>query len=88
MNDRDLYSRIPGIERPWSVTEVRLDIRAREVVVRVAADPGARLVCPRCGNDASRYDTRSRRWRHVDTCQLRTILEADLPGVERATDGV
>jgi transposase len=29
-----------------------------------------------------RYDARRRRWRHLDTCQLKTILAADVPRVE------
>ena len=34
----------------------------------------------RCGG--SRYDTRQQQWRHLDTCQYRTILEAGVPRVE------
>lgn len=40
MNDKELYARILGIERPWIVSEVKLDMKAREVVVCVAVDPG------------------------------------------------
>ena len=28
------------------------------------------------------YDSRRRRWRHLDTCQYKTILEADVPRVK------
>ena len=30
---------------------------------------------------ARRYDTRRRRWRHLDTCEFRTILVAQMPRV-------
>jgi transposase len=88
MNDKELYARILGIERPWIVSEVKLDMKAREVVVCVAVDPSTRLLCSTCGKVAPGYDSRRRRWRHLDTCQLRTILEADVPRVECPTDGI
>ena len=62
-----------GIEAPWRVEDVELNLQQGEVVVRVAHDGGA-LTCPECGRPANRYDTRQRRWRHLDTCQYRTIL--------------
>ena len=37
------------------------------------------LRCPECGRPSPRYDTRRRRWRHLDTCQYRTILAAEVP---------
>ena len=42
---------------------------------------GEALNCPECGQPAWRYDTRQRRWRHLDTCQYRTILAAEMPRV-------
>jgi len=35
-----------------------------------------------------RFDTRTRRWRHLDTCQYRTILVAEVPRVECPEHGV
>jgi transposase len=34
------------------------------------------------------YDSRRRRWRHLDTCQLRTVLEADVPRGTCPTHGI
>nr|WP_330178570.1 transposase family protein [Candidatus Vondammii sp. HM_W22] len=31
---------------------------------------------------SSGYDSRKRRWRHLDTCQYKTILVADVPRVQ------
>ena len=36
----------------------------------------------------SGYDSVTRRWRHLDSCQFKTILEADLPRVECPDHGV
>ena len=87
MRDTQLYGRILGVEHPWRVTEVELDLKASEVRVRVEHGDET-LVCPECGKAGPGYDRRTRRWRHLDTCQHRTILIADVPRVECAEHGV
>ena len=48
MQDRALYARLLGIERPWHVTEVELRLEEEQaVVVSVALDAGAALACLR-----------------------------------------
>src|SRR5690606_22817775 len=47
-----------------------------------------KLTCPKCGQVCPGYDRRPRRWRHLDTCQLKTVLEADVPRVECNEHGV
>ncbi|MFN0250332.1 MAG: ISL3 family transposase [Kofleriaceae bacterium] len=88
MNERQFYTQIFGIQSPWTVSDVALDVKRAEVVVRVDADPEASLGCPECGNASPRYDKRTRRWRHLDTCQFMTIIESDVPRVTCAEHGV
>jgi transposase len=88
MNDRDLYARILGVESPWMVKAVELDDAGVEVRVMVEHGDRQSLRCPCCGKPASGYDTRRRRWRHLDTCQYRTILVAEVPRVECVEHGV
>jgi transposase len=87
MRDHELYTRILGIEPPWRVDEVKLDLAGGEVQVFVVAAEAA-LRCPSCGKECPGYDRRQRRWRHLDTCQYRTILVADLPRVQCQEHGV
>src|SRR5712691_2191793 len=87
MRDKDLYEKILGIEAPWSVTEVELDLKKGEVRVHVA-DTSERLTCPECGKPCPGYDRLPRRWRHLDTCQYRTVLVALVPRVECPEHGV
>jgi len=82
------YATILGIEAPWHVTAVELKERAEEVHVTVALGASARRVCPTCARVCPGYDTRRRSWRHLDTCQFKTILWADVPRVECAEHGV
>lgn len=87
MHDKDLYARILGIQLPWRVQDVELRLDAGEVHVRLGIERTA-LQCPTCGAESPGYDTRERRWRHLDTCQYRTIVTAEVPRVCCATHGV
>jgi len=88
MQDRDLYATILGIRPPWEVSEVELRAAEEEVLVRLVHGEAGELPCPLCQRKAPRYDARVRRWRHLDTCQFRTILEAPVPRVNCSEHGV
>ena len=87
MKDTELYSQILGIEKPWKVVDVQVSLADDEVQVVVARN-GGKLLCPKCGKACPGYDQRPRRWRHLDTCQLKTVLQADVPRVNCAEHGV
>lgn len=88
MRDTDLYAQILGLHAPWHVTGVDLDRAAGSVTVEVTAVEGVTFACPTCGKPAPGYDRRRRKWRHLDTCQYTTVLEADVPRVNCAEHGV
>lgn len=87
MKDTQLYRQILGIEKPWKVTEVKVSLADDEVEVTVVCASG-KLVCPKCGKQCPGYDKRQRRWRHLDTCQLKTLLVAEVPRVRCPEHGV
>ena len=87
MRDIELYRAILGLPAPWSVASVDLDVKAQRVVVHVEAGPGP-FPCPECGTAAKGYDSKPRRWRHLDTCQFTTWIEADVPRVDCPAHGV
>ncbi|MCA9299744.1 MAG: ISL3 family transposase [Phycisphaerales bacterium] len=86
MRDHELYSKILGIESPWKVVGVDLDMEAGEVRVNVefVGTPS----CTECGKRCPGYDSRVREWRHLDTCQLQTFIRAEVPRVECDEHGV
>lgn len=88
MRDTDLYAQILGLQAPWEVVHVDLDRSSSNVVVHVAAATDAVFACPTCGQPAAGYDRRERRWRHLDTCQYTTILQAQVPRVTCPEHGV
>jgi transposase len=88
MKDRKLYEQLLGIGAPWSVRDVQLRLADGEVLVQVAYDAKRQVRCPQCGRPGSRYDTRKRQWRHLDTMQFRTLIETDVPRVNCTEHGV
>ncbi len=88
MKDKDLYAQILGITYPWTVRDVDLRLQVGEVIIQLDLVSGYALTCPLCGKPAPGYDTRQRRWRHLDTCQYRTVMIADVPRVECEEHGV
>ncbi len=61
---------------------------AGEVTVHVEHDSEVRPTCSHCGVPCPGYDRRSRTWRHLDTCQLKTLIVAEVPRVTCPTHGV
>ncbi|HEY0980857.1 ISL3 family transposase [Schlesneria sp.] len=89
MQDRELYQQILGLKSPWTVSGVALNIEQLRVEVRVEHPSGTRFCCPDCQRELSCYDhTEECQWRHLDSCQFKTILFARIPRVECPVHGV
>lgn len=89
MKDTELYQQILGLVSPWSVQSVKLDVASQEIAVHVDHPRGTLFKCPKCDKHLSCYDHgEERRWRHLDSCQFKTILVARIPRVECAEHGV
>src|SRR5271157_5603728 len=89
MEDRELYRRILGIESPWRVASVDLQLAPKEVHIYLAYEDLPTWPCAECGTPSKLYDHQpERQWRHLDTCQYRTILHADPPRTQCPTHGV
>jgi transposase len=88
MNDKALYEQILGIVGPWYVEDVFIDFKAGTITIKVDHKPGAGFKCPECGHDGIIHDHRIRRWRHLDTCQLQTIIETTVPRISCPVHGV
>ncbi len=88
MNDKRLYSQILGLPSDWAVEEVLLDIEREEVDIDIIYNPSSG-VCPECESACSIYDYRTeRRWRHLDTCQMRTYISCKIPRIKCSEHGV
>lgn len=89
MQDRELYQQILGIMSPWRVRDVELDMKEGEVVVLLEHDADAKFSCPECGRPSPIHDhAAERRWRHLDTCQMKTVIQASVPRTNCGEHGV
>ena len=89
MQDRELYQEILGLKSPWAVTNVALNLKEQQVDVFVGHPSGTKFCCPECSLTLPCYDhTPERQWRHLDSCQFRTLLHASVPRVDCPEHGV
>jgi transposase len=89
MQDTELYQQILGLESPWTVAGVELDAVNQQIDVRVDHPKGTKFCCPECETSLPCYDhAAERQWRHLDSCQFRTILHAKVPRVDCPEHGV
>lgn len=89
MRDTDFYQQILGLEEPWTVTRVDLDVTEQRVDIWVDHGTGIKWPCPKCGAPLTCRDHADERvWRHLDTCQFQTLLHARIPRVECPDHGV
>jgi len=89
MQDTELYRHVLGLEKPWKVDRVNLDVPGGRVDVWAVHEEGLRWSCPECRTELTIYDHAPERiWRHLDTCQFKTYLHARVPRVDCPRHGV
>jgi transposase len=89
MQDRQLYQQILGLASPWVVERVELELKAEAVHVFVGHPASATWSCAECGRACPLHDHGPERtWRHLDTCQYRTLLHAAAPRTNCPEHGV
>ncbi len=89
MRDTDLYRHLLGLEAPWFVANVELNVKEQRVDVFVEHPEGTQWPCPECSASSPVYDhVPERAWRHLDSCQFMTYLRARPPRVKCPEHGV
>jgi len=88
MRDQQFFETVLDVQAPWSVTAVEIIAAELEIRVHLRIDEGSGVACPQCGRICGRYDHRPSAWRHLDTCEYKTILMAEVPRVHCPEHGV
>jgi transposase len=89
VRDTELYRYLLGLESPWSVSRVELNLEQQRVDAWAEHPQGQRWPCPECGEELPLYDhSEERVWRHLDSCQFMTFLHARPLRVNCSTHGV
>ena len=82
MQDTALYQYLLGLQSPWTVSRVNLDVTGQRVDVWAEHQEDAAWVCPQCTKTLPRYDhAEERTWRHLDSGQFQTHRPARIPRV-------
>jgi transposase len=84
MQDKELLSRMLGIEEPWYICEVNLDLEKKRLEVEVecrktewAGEQGRKLWL---------HGYEERTWRHLDAFQFETVIRARVPRLRYPAD--
>jgi len=73
------YRLLLGLNSPWEVADVNLQLESSRVVIRVVNDT-KKACCPKCGESCRIKDRApQRQWRHLDTMNFETIIQSCTP---------
>jgi len=86
VKDTDFYAQILGLNTPWEVQEVELNVEDKRVAVRIGYREGTLWACPESKERLPCHDHVERKWRHLDTCGFETRLICRVPRL-RLGDG-
>ena len=76
---RDFYAQSANVLKPWKVIEVEICPETQSVEVRVECEDGTVWTDPKTRERAHVHEWRERRWRHLDTCEYKTVIIAKVP---------
>ncbi len=86
MKDIELYQEILGLKSPWKVHGVEMKPKEQAIYIDVACT-NKDWVCPECEKRCHIHAYEERQWRHLDSCQFKTILRAKVPRVKCSEHG-
>lgn len=77
--EKNLYYHLLGLQEPWRVSNIKLDIINQKVDVWVEYNASS-APCPECNSLCPIYDhVPERSWRHLDSCGFKTYIHAKIP---------
>jgi transposase len=82
------YAQLLGLESPWEVANVTLDLESNQVDIQVEYNSKSGF-CPDCSSVCPLYDHSPKRsWRHLDTMQFKTLLHSKSPRIKCEKHGI
>jgi len=83
------YSQLLGIDSPWMVESIKLNVAYKTVNVEVVYKSDADVYCSVCNEISQKKDhAKKRTWRHLDTMQFGTFIHAQIPRANCDRHGV
>lgn len=89
MQDFELFEKLLGIEKPWAVNNLELDVNKTKVKLKIEYPKKTKAFCPQCKKECTVYDRNPERsWRHLDTMQFETIITCSVPRIDCKEHGI
>jgi len=80
MEEQRFLETILGFSKPWHIVSV---VQADDKVeIKLDFPRGTRFVCPNCGKENTAYDTKWKKYRHLDLWQYQTFLQVRVPRIK------
>lgn len=79
MEIHQFYAQSIGVRAPWKVTNVKINAEKNQVEVRVECKRTTNWVDPESKERAHVHGWVEREWRHLDTCEYETVIQAQVP---------
>ena len=86
MKGNDLYERLLGLEHPWRVQDVKMDMEQMTVEVRVECRDKTAWVSED-GRRLPIHDWEERQWRELNTLQFQTKIVCRVPRLKDPDSG-
>lgn len=78
VQEKEFFEQVLGLVEPWRVKDIKLDLAASKVEVVVESASG-HIWLNKDGSRLHIHGWEERRWRHLDTMQLETVIVAKVP---------
>jgi len=89
MDDKNFFTKLIGLQDPWSITQVVLDTEGKRVDIYIEHRSHVRFPCPTCEQFCGIYDhAPEREIRHLNVCQMATYLHVRVPRVQCPDHGI
>jgi len=89
MKDTELLQVALGLVPPWMVKDCVFEVKEKQLDIQIDFSRGGSFTCPVCGRCGCKaYDTKVKRWRHLNFFEHVTYLHVRTPRIKCPSCGV
>ena len=84
MDMREIFSKALGIDKPWLITDVNFDVKAKRLDIKIDFPKGTTFPFEYNGSvgEYKAYDTVEKEWRHLNFFEHECYLQARVPRIK------